>query len=85
MLRFVVGVLLVPGGAGLGLATVYGIVTQAGGVIGIQSEPGAGTTFTITLPIADQVATATEEPNSYRRSPAGETILVVEDQETRHP
>ncbi|MEV6636950.1 ATP-binding protein [Actinoplanes sp. NPDC051470] len=68
------------GGTGLGLATVYGIVTQAEGAIGIQSEAGAGTTFTITLPITDQAATL-EEPDSYRRTPAGETILVVEDQE----
>jgi len=67
-------------GTGLGLATVYGILAQAEATISIQSEPGAGTTFTILLPVTDQTAVAIEEPPPYERNPKGETVLVVEDE-----
>ena len=40
-------------GTGLGLATVYGIVTQTGGTVEIQSAPGAGTTIEVLLPATD--------------------------------
>jgi hypothetical protein len=67
-------------GTGLGLATVYGIVTQAGGSIAVTSAPGAGTTFTILLPATDQQPVSVEQATPRRPSGGGETILVVEDE-----
>ncbi len=68
-------------GTGLGLATCYGIVTQSGGHIELESEGGRGTTVTILLPratgVADEVAPNREsaEPSRGR-----ETVLLVEDE-----
>jgi two-component system sensor histidine kinase HydH len=42
-----------PIGTGLGLALVHRIVTEHGGEVAVQSKPGEGTTFTLTIPIED--------------------------------
>jgi two-component system, cell cycle sensor histidine kinase and response regulator CckA len=68
-------------GSGLGLATVYGIITQSGGVAHIYSEPGMGTTFTALLPATDEVSPVPERAGADRPLGGGETILVVEDEE----
>src|ERR1700723_2941160 len=68
-------------GPGLGLSTFYGIIAQANGHIQIYSEPGAGTTFSILLPVTAEAAIAASEHVSYDRSPKGETILVVEEED----
>jgi hypothetical protein len=69
-------------GTGLGLATVYGIVTQAGGSIDVYSEPGLGTTISVLLPATDEAAVP-EQAASPGSGVAGkgETILLVEDEE----
>ena len=69
-------------GTGLGLATVYGIVSQTGGMVELDSEIGSGTTVTILLPsvVAGLAAQPVAGP-SMRLHRTGETILVVEDEE----
>jgi PAS domain S-box-containing protein len=68
-------------GTGLGLATVYGIVKQHHGLIDVTSQPGAGTTFELYIPVTER-RTAPQELVVKSRAPEGtETILVAEDDE----
>ena len=70
-------------GAGLGLATVYGIITQHGGNVSVHSEPGQGTTFNAYLPALDSDALPSSPPRSEpQRTGGSETILVAEDDPT---
>jgi PAS domain S-box-containing protein len=69
-------------GTGLGLATVYGIVRQAGGAVRVESRPGAGTTFTVLLPAADARAPRVALPPSTSAPRGlGETVVLAEDEE----
>jgi PAS domain S-box-containing protein len=68
-------------GTGLGLATVYGIVRQAGGTVQVESVAGRGTTFHVLFPAVETrdvpaAAVVTQAP------PRGiETVLIVEDED----
>ena len=68
-------------GTGLGLSICYGIISQSGGHIEVDSEIGKGTTFQMFLPCSTQEASLLPEDQGREAPPSGnETILVVEDE-----
>ena len=73
-------------GTGLGLAMVYGIVTQSGGRIDCRSEEGVGTTFAVDLPahlepvVADEPDEPAMRPAATTPTTGHETILLAEDE-----
>ncbi len=67
-------------GTGLGLATVYGIVTGAGGRIDVYSEPGLGTTIKVHLPLTSSDPADADVDAEELPAGRGEAILVVEDE-----
>jgi CheY-like chemotaxis protein len=64
---------------GLGLAWVYGIVTNHGGVVAVTSPPDRGTTVRIFLPAQEQMLI--DQPTQVTELRGGETVLVVDDEE----
>jgi two-component system, cell cycle sensor histidine kinase and response regulator CckA len=68
-------------GTGLGLATAFGIVTQSGGRIEVDSTVGQGTTFRIFLPESAEPVQVASPDRRPGRGGGGETILLVEDQD----
>lgn len=71
-------------GTGLGLATLYGIVTQMEGFVLVSSREGEGTTFEVFFPQSGSGAHETSEPARREEGEPGgdEMILVVEDEDS---
>jgi PAS domain S-box-containing protein len=66
-------------GTGLGLSMVYGFARQSGGFVHLASDIGTGTTVTIYLPRAAEIARTEDAPPSAAPSGFGETVLVIDD------
>ena len=68
-------------GTGLGLATVYGIVTGAGGEISVHTKPREGSVFQVHLPAVDSRAPAGSTEHDDDLTSVGERVLLVEDED----
>jgi two-component system cell cycle sensor histidine kinase/response regulator CckA len=70
-------------GTGLGLSTVYGIVKQSGGYVWVESNPGAGTRFTVCFPEVrgGSAESAEEVPEEPVAQGEGGTVLILEDED----
>jgi PAS domain S-box-containing protein len=69
-------------GTGLGMATVYGIVTRCGGTVGVYSEVGRGTSFKVYFPRTDAVKAVDEtRPRTLDVALGTQTVLVVDDED----
>jgi CheY-like chemotaxis protein len=67
-------------GTGLGLSTTHGIIAQHGGTIHVFSEPGAGTTFKIELPLALDEIEPEQKPIGTVSPGSGQKVLIVDDE-----
>jgi PAS domain S-box-containing protein len=66
-------------GTGLGLSTVYGIIRQSGGYVGVTTAPGQGSTFSVYLPVTTEPMRAAP-PAEAEAAPHQGSVLVVEDE-----
>jgi CheY-like chemotaxis protein len=68
-------------GTGLGLASVYGIVSQAAGTVYLRSRPGWGTSVTVLLPASDGLPSAEPPNKAPGEDPNTEKVVLVVDDE----
>jgi PAS domain S-box-containing protein len=68
-------------GTGLGLSVVYGVVNNHRGFVQVESEPNAGTTFIVYLPVEHSTEESGVAGKITRKPNAPQTILLVEDEE----
>ncbi len=66
-------------GTGLGLATVYTIISQTGGALELSSEPGVGTSFEIYIPATERGPAQETRPAQAVPAGRGESVLIAED------
>ena len=69
-------------GTGLGLSTVLSIVRSHGGFLDLESEPGRGTTFSVFFPAVSELVAETVVPISDQLLGRGQTILIVDDEQS---
>jgi PAS domain S-box-containing protein len=67
-------------GTGLGLSTVWGLVSTLGGTVDVESRPGGGTTFALRMPVAPQPQERVGAPASRAPVERGLRVLVVDDE-----
>jgi signal transduction histidine kinase/CheY-like chemotaxis protein len=68
-------------GTGLGLSVIHGIIKNHGGDISVHSQPGKGATFSVYLPIIDDIDIETEPVQSVKNKSGHEHILLIDDEE----
>jgi signal transduction histidine kinase/ActR/RegA family two-component response regulator len=68
-------------GTGLGLSVIHGIIKNHGGDISVSSQPGKGATFTVYLPVIDDIDVEIEPIEAASANRGNEHILLVDDEE----
>ena len=67
-------------GTGLGLAAVHGIVSQSGGYVGVESEPGQGTSFKLYLPAIEPGEALSVTASREHFAPETASVLIVDNE-----
>ena len=67
-------------GTGLGLSVIHGIIKNHGGDIGVASQIGRGSTFTIYLPVIDDIGIVSDPVETVATTQGNESILLIDDE-----